>query len=91
MTDKETARKYIQYGVKAIVFERLCQNEVVSAVISFAYSKFRTLKFKEVPELQKNLHTCAWIAKLLSQKGHWYQQCQLQHRGESTDPPFYPY
>ena len=89
--DQDITKKGVQYAIKIIVLERLCQNEVVSAVVSFAFPKFRTLRFNELPPLKEQLQTRQWIADILIQKVEWYQQCQKYYDGKSTHSTYFSY
>lgn len=82
--DKEAARKRVRLGIKLLVFERLCQKTVVSAVLSFACTNFRTLKFEELPLLKTMLVNLPWISRILNEKEHWYNQCQERYDGRYT-------
>ena len=73
--NKEATIRDIRYGIKMLVFERLCEMSVVSALLSFTYTRFRNLKYKDLPEFQSILTNSPWISTLV-QKERWYQQCQ---------------
>lgn len=66
------SRKRVEYAIKVLVLERLCQKEVVSVVISFAWTKFRVLKFTELTQLKEQLQKRSWIADTVIQKVDWY-------------------
>ncbi len=83
-TIKKTASKAIRYGIKLLILKRLCQKTVVSAVLTFAYSEFRDMKFKELPLLGIMTESVPWISTNLSENEHWYEQCQKKYNGKYT-------
>ena len=81
----QAARKDVKHGIKMLVFERLYQRTAVSAVLSFACTRFRNLKFRDLPLLRTMLEKSPWISEILMQKERWYQRCQEHYDGSS--PP----
>ncbi len=89
-SDKGAAIKGIRNGIKMLVFERLSQKTVVSAVVSFAFVEFRDLSWEELPELKETLDNTSWISLILAEKESWYQRCFDEYDCEHLYPSFFP-
>ena len=83
-TNKEISKKAVRHGIKMLVFGRLCQTSAVSAVLSFAYTRFRSVKFTDLSHLKVILNGSPWIAEIMIQKERWYHRCQEYFNGKST-------
>ena len=67
-TDKEISKKAVRHGIKMAVFERLCQTSAVSAVLSFACTRFRSVKSTDLSRLKVILNGSPWISEIKIQK-----------------------
>lgn len=69
-------RTNIERGIKFLVFEKLTDTIMISIIVNFCASKFRSIKYNEMRSLGTRLNTIKWIETLTNQKTDWFQKCQ---------------
>lgn len=69
-------KREIEHEIKFLVFELLVNTRVISAILSFKYSLFQVIKFKDFLFLKIMMNDLKWIKKLIKQKINWYDECQ---------------
>ena len=73
------ARNGIQHGIKLLVCETLLSGTGISAIFIFEYSRFRSIKFRDLRGLKDAIKDATKIKKLALQKADWIDRYQKSY------------
>jgi hypothetical protein len=74
--------KAIQHGTKLLLLEHLVGKSTTSAVLFFAFGKFRDVNYPDMKDLAASMLADGWIAKLVQDAAPWFEDCQTSYRGQ---------
>lgn len=74
--------KAIQHGTKLLLLEHLFGTPTASAVLFFAFGKFRDVNYPEIEDLAASMLANEWIAKLAQEAAPWFEDCWTRYKGQ---------
>lgn len=79
--NQRATRTGVEHGIKLLVFEELLRTKTISAILSFVYRRFQSVKFTELPCLKEIVNRLEWVKEVAEQKADWLDGCQNQYDG----------
>lgn len=73
--------KGIQHGTKLLLLEYLFGMAGTSAILFFAFGKFRAVRYPEMRDLASSMRESAWIAELAQKIAPWFEDCCKRYKG----------
>lgn len=74
--------KGIQHGTRLLLLESLVGTSGTSAILFFAFGKFRAVKYPEMIDLATSMREEVWIAKLVRKIQPWFEDCCRRYKGQ---------
>jgi hypothetical protein len=74
--------KAIQHGTKLLLLEHLVGTFTTSAVLFFAFGKFRDVNYPEMEDLAASMLANKWIAELIEEAAPWFEDCWTSYEGQ---------
>jgi hypothetical protein len=82
--------KGIQHGTRLLLLESLTGTTGTSAILFFAFAKFRAVKYPEMRDLAASMQESAWIATLVENVAPWFEDCCRLYRGQCEKADMQP-
>lgn len=77
----ECVEKGIRHGTKLLLFESLVGMRGTSAILFFAFGKFREVKYPEMKRLAELMRTHLWLFRLIQKIEPWFEKCWAVYEG----------
>lgn len=81
LPDIDCVGKGIRHGTKLLLLEKLFGTPGTSAILFFAFGKFREVRYPEMKDLAGSMRENVWIAELVHKVQPWFEDCCSRYRG----------